>query len=67
MTREEEAFIEGHEHALDNRLDGITEEDIREYERLIEKRRQEESRWQKNVAHVSLDAKHLEWTYASTY
>lgn len=44
MTREEEAFIEGHEHAMDNRLDGITEEDCREYERLIEKRRQEEVR-----------------------
>ena len=43
MTREEEAFIEGHENALDNRLTGITEEDCREYERLIEKRRQEES------------------------
>lgn len=44
MTREEEAFIEGHENALDNRLTGITEEDCREYERLIEKRRQEEIR-----------------------
>ena len=43
MTREEEAFIEGHEHALDNSLEGITEEDVREYERLIEKRRQEEA------------------------
>lgn len=41
MTREEEAFIEGHEHALDNRLDGITEEDCRKYERLIEKRKEE--------------------------
>ena len=44
MTREEEAFIEGHEHAMDNHLAGITEEDCREYERLIEKRRQEEKR-----------------------
>lgn len=44
MTKEEEAFIEGHENALDNHLSGITKEDCREYERLIEKRRQEESK-----------------------
>ena len=43
MTREEQAFIEGHEHAMDNQLAGITEEDCREYERLIEKRRREEN------------------------
>lgn len=41
MTREEEAFIDGIEFTLDNRLSGITEEDIAEYNQLIEKRRKE--------------------------
>lgn len=50
MTREEEAFIEGHEHALDNRLEGITEEDIREYSRLIEKRKEESN--EKPMQHI---------------
>lgn len=42
MTDQEQAFIDGIEFALDYRLDGITEEDMNEYRRLIEKREEEE-------------------------
>lgn len=40
LTGQEEAFIQGIEFTLDNHLDGITDEDIEEYNRLIEKRRE---------------------------
>ncbi len=42
MTQEEEAFIEGIEFSLDNRLDGLTDEAMKEYNRLIQKRKEEE-------------------------